>query len=130
LRARYTAFTKRDMEYLSATLHPDTRSEHDDKQTREWAEKAEWLGLEVRATEGGGESDNEGTVEFVARYQMDGKDVDHHEVARFRRDEEEWRFVDGQLMKQKPIRREGHKIGRNDPCPCGSGKKYKKCCMS
>jgi len=22
------------------------------------------------------------------------------------------------------------KIGRNDPCPCGSGKKYKKCCMN
>ncbi len=29
--------------------------------------------------------------------------------------------------KRKPIRR-GRKIGRNDPCPCGSGKKYKKCC--
>ncbi|RLB06929.1 MAG: preprotein translocase subunit SecA [Deltaproteobacteria bacterium] len=27
-----------------------------------------------------------------------------------------------------PFRREGRKIGRNDPCPCGSGKKYKKCC--
>jgi len=25
--------------------------------------------------------------------------------------------------------REHEKIGRNDPCPCGSGKKYKKCCM-
>jgi hypothetical protein len=24
----------------------------------------------------------------------------------------------------------GHKIGRNDPCPCGSGKKYKKCCLA
>jgi hypothetical protein len=28
-----------------------------------------------------------------------------------------------------PIRREGPDTGRNDPCPCGSGKKYKKCCM-
>ena len=27
-----------------------------------------------------------------------------------------------------PVKREGRKIGRNDPCPCGSGKKYKKCC--
>ena len=26
------------------------------------------------------------------------------------------------------VRNEGPKIGRNDPCPCGSGKKYKKCC--
>ncbi len=30
--------------------------------------------------------------------------------------------------KTQPIRREGPKVGRNDPCPCGSGKKYKKCC--
>ena len=27
------------------------------------------------------------------------------------------------------VKREGKKIGRNDPCPCGSGKKYKKCCL-
>jgi preprotein translocase subunit SecA len=27
-----------------------------------------------------------------------------------------------------PVRREGRKIGRNEPCPCGSGKKYKRCC--
>ncbi len=33
-----------------------------------------------------------------------------------------------QRGKAKPIKREGEKIGRNDPCPCGSGKKYKKCC--
>ncbi len=30
--------------------------------------------------------------------------------------------------KTQPIRRQGPKVGRNDPCPCGSGKKYKKCC--
>jgi uncharacterized protein YecA (UPF0149 family) len=28
----------------------------------------------------------------------------------------------------RPIRRETPKVGRNDPCPCGSGKKFKKCC--
>ena len=28
----------------------------------------------------------------------------------------------------QPAHRESKKIGRNDPCPCGSGKKYKKCC--
>lgn len=30
--------------------------------------------------------------------------------------------------KAPTIKREGKKIGRNDPCPCGSGKKYKQCC--
>lgn len=29
----------------------------------------------------------------------------------------------------KPIENEGRKIGRNDPCPCGSGKKFKQCCI-
>ena len=31
-------------------------------------------------------------------------------------------------VKQQPIRNKGKKVGPNDPCPCGSGKKYKKCC--
>jgi preprotein translocase subunit SecA len=30
--------------------------------------------------------------------------------------------------ESQPLKKEGKKIGRNDPCPCGSGKKYKKCC--
>jgi preprotein translocase subunit SecA len=32
--------------------------------------------------------------------------------------------------KVEPIRNRSKKVGRNDPCPCGSGKKYKSCCMS
>lgn len=32
-------------------------------------------------------------------------------------------------MRTKPIVRDYKKVGRNDPCPCGSGKKYKKCCL-
>jgi preprotein translocase subunit SecA len=35
---------------------------------------------------------------------------------------------DGTIPKKKPVRRIDDKVGRNDPCPCGSGKKYKKCC--
>ncbi|MBP7893336.1 MAG: SEC-C domain-containing protein [Firmicutes bacterium] len=34
---------------------------------------------------------------------------------------------DGGSARQ-PLRRSDKKVGRNDPCPCGSGKKYKKCC--
>ena len=33
------------------------------------------------------------------------------------------------IRKLEPIRNMGPKVGRNDPCPCGSGKKYKQCCM-
>jgi preprotein translocase subunit SecA len=36
--------------------------------------------------------------------------------------------VGGEEEARKPVTREEAKVGRNDPCPCGSGKKYKKCC--
>ena len=36
--------------------------------------------------------------------------------------------MSGEEERLVPVRREGKKVGRNDPCPCGSGKKYKKCC--
>ena len=35
--------------------------------------------------------------------------------------------ADGEPAKAEPVRRDRPKVGRNDPCPCGSGKKYKKC---
>ena len=35
--------------------------------------------------------------------------------------------IDGETTNHEPIRNEGPKVGRNDPCPCGSGKKYKNC---
>ncbi len=37
-------------------------------------------------------------------------------------------FAGGEEETAKPIRNKGPRVGRNDPCPCGSGKKYKKCC--
>ena len=38
-------------------------------------------------------------------------------------------YAEAASGKRKPITRPGSKIGRNDPCPCGSGRKYKQCCM-
>lgn len=39
-----------------------------------------------------------------------------------------YRYWQSVINKPQTVRREGDKIGRNDPCPCGSGKKYKACC--
>jgi SEC-C motif-containing protein len=72
---------------------------------------------------------------------MDGEALDHHEVSSFRKsDSGQWYFVEGDSHthaegeghhhKPQTVQREGPKIGRNDPCVCGSGKKYKKCCGS
>jgi len=46
--------------------------------------------------------------------------------------DEDIRKVITEIQAEKPeqvVLEEGSKIGRNKPCPCGSGKKYKKCCM-
>ena len=43
-------------------------------------------------------------------------------------DEETKKALYLEQKKSGTVRREGKKIGRNDPCPCGSGKKYKQCC--
>ena len=53
--------------------------------------------------------------------------IDHRERATFKKHASKWVFVDGVELKGPPVRNEGPKAGRNDPCPCGSGKKYKKC---
>ena len=50
-----------------------------------------------------------------------------HESATFKKEEGVWYFDDSEFPFQQVVN-EGPKVGRNDPCPCGSGKKFKKCC--
>lgn len=126
MRSRYTAFTQANLDYLETTLAPEAREDYDRSETETWIKDARWHGLEIRQA-GGGEGDQEGSVEFVARYVINGKPFAHHELASFRRHEGNWVYVDG-VMNPRPPQRVVDKVGRNDPCPCGSGKKYKKCC--
>ncbi|MDD3312934.1 YchJ family protein [Pseudodesulfovibrio sp.] len=127
MRSRYTAYVDKRIEYLGESLAPETRKDHDEKSVREWADTAEWLGLEITDTEAGGEGDDEGVVEFAAKYAVDGQELTHRERSRFRRVDGLWRYVDGEMVSPPNVRK-GPRVGRNDPCPCGSGKKYKKCC--
>lgn len=129
MRARYTAHTRVDLDYIARTHDPESRDDIDHEATRRWAERAQWLGLDIRQTSGGGTDDRTGTVEFVAHYRERGERQQHHERAVFRRDDNgDWLFVDAQTPEPATVRREGPRVGRNDPCPCGSGRKYKKCC--
>ncbi|MBN2195705.1 MAG: SEC-C domain-containing protein [Polyangiaceae bacterium] len=65
-------------------------------------------------------------MEFVARYKLKGVALNHRERAEFKRHHGKWYFVDGEQIAGPPVRVE-RVPGRNDPCYCGSGKKYKKC---
>ncbi len=128
MRARYSAYVKKEIGYLFSSLHPDHRADFDEKSTRKWAEDSEWRKLDILATFGGGPEDSEGRVEFIASYNERGIDKNHHELATFSRREGNWYFVSGGAVPPKQVVRSSPKVGRNDPCPCGSGKKFKKCC--
>ena len=126
MRARYSAYVAINTDFIFATTHPDRRKDFDHKGTKDWAESAEWEGLEIVNVQEGGKEDTVGDVEFIARYRINGALREHHELAHFSKGNGQWFFVDGSMVRPKPIIAE--KIGRNDPCPCGSGAKYKKCC--
>lgn len=128
MRSRYSAYAKAEVEHIIKTTSPKQREQLDEQATRRWAEKAEWRGLEIVGCEAGGADDTEGTVEFIASYAEDSSVRHHHEFGRFRKIDGTWYYEDGEMVKTKPVVRETARVGRNDPCPCGSGKKHKRCC--
>lgn len=143
MRSRYTAYTKGDIGYIKKTSAPEALKDFDLKAAKDWADSAEWVSLKILRTENGGPNDKKGVVEFMATYRQEGAGLEHHEVSRFRKnDKGQWLFVDGDShtheegqghdhhhgVRPQTVVREEPKVGRNDPCPCGSGKKFKKCC--
>lgn len=130
MRSRYSAYVEQAIDYLGDTLHPQHRQDWDRDATARWAREARWLGLEIVATDAGGADDRDGMVEFIARFEEHGKPRAHHERSRFARVEGRWYYVDGETPRPPTQRHVGPRVGRNDPCPCGSGKKFKKCCGS
>ncbi len=129
MRARYTAHTLGNMAYILSTHHPATRTDIDEAATARWARDSEWLGLEIISVEGGGKDDDKARIEFMARYRDGGRRRHtHHERGLFERYHSQWYFRDAEVPDVNQFRREAPKQGRNDPCACGSGKKYKKCC--
>jgi len=128
LRARYTAHVRKDIDYIMNTVHPAKRKASERKGIEEWSENTEWRKLEIIEVTGGTSDDSEGRIEFKAHYKGEEGDAIHHELSRFKKSRDRWFFFDGKPATHKQVSRATPKIGRNDPCPCGSGKKYKKCC--
>lgn len=128
MRSRYSAYVVANADYLGESLHPEHRDDWDRDATLTWAKNSEWLNLEIRSTEAGGANDEFGIVEFLAQFKEGDATHTHHEISRFQQVDGTWYYLDGEAPKPETVRRDTPKVGRNDPCICGSGKKYKKCC--
>lgn len=117
MRSRFSAFVYQLQPYLKASWHPDTRPESltlDDDVT--------WLQLQIhRSAE---RSDNTATVEFSAYFKDPQGWGVQSENSEFVCVNDHWLYHSGvpTLERLKPE--------RNHPCPCGSGKKFKKCCLN
>jgi SEC-C motif-containing protein len=100
MRSRYAAFVLGNADYLHASWHASTRPE-----SLILEPEVRWLGLDVRRCEQGGADDDKGTVEFVARYKVNGKAGRLHEVSRFLRENGRWYYVDGVIQEGRSRRR-------------------------
>lgn len=122
MRSRYSAYVKKEMAHIYTSLHPDSRTDYDEKSSRAWAESAEWHTFEIVETKGGGAEDREGKVEFIATYSQNGVKTEHHELSSFKKEGGTWYFVSGRNMPPKQFVNAAPKIGRNDPARAEAAK--------
>ena len=124
MRSRFTAHVADDWPYLHRTYGPTASKPY-------VAEKEEvtppaWSRLVIHAHELGA-SPHIATVDFTAYFVDQNGEHAMPERSEFVRREGRWLFTRSLREGPAPVRA-APKVGRNDPCPCGSGKKYKHCC--
>jgi SEC-C motif-containing protein len=124
MRSRFTAHAVRDYRHLHRTYVETAK--------RPFVEEGSgggitWTRLVIHAEEPGAKPDT-AYVDFTAYYK-DG-DAEHAmaEKSEFVRNDGVWFYRRTVRNGPAPVKSSAPKVGRNDPCPCGSGRKYKQCC--
>lgn len=125
MRSRYTAYTQANIDYIIATMKSPAADQFDAKTAKKWAQQTVWIKLEVLKTS---IQETIGFVEFIAHFSLNNKKQFIHELSQFHLENGKWYYVDGKEMNTQIPVRVTH-INRNELCPCGSGKKFKKCCQ-
>ncbi len=120
MRSRYTAHVVVDVDYLVSSWKADANQPLSRVDIEHWASSSQWLGLTIHRRDKGTTQDQEGWVEFSARFIAEGDKAPsfHREYSHFIKEGDDWFYVDATAGK----------TGRNESCPCGSGKKFKRCC--
>jgi SEC-C motif-containing protein len=115
MRSRYAAFVLKLPDYLRATWHESSRPE-----TLSLEDSPDWTSLQILDTN---QSGDRGTVLFRAVCRL-GKGWGFlEENSDFVREQGRWYYLRGDTSEGQL------KPGRNEPCPCGSGRKHKACCL-
>lgn len=120
MRSRYSAYCLADTTYLVTTLHASEHTPDTAAEITAFANSVHFCRLNVKSVS---QTAKHGQVSFAAYFLHEQKLDVIEEVSDFIY-EGRWYYKHGQLKKTDPI-----KIGRNDLCPCGSGKKFKQCAI-
>jgi SEC-C motif-containing protein len=86
MRSRYSAYVKRDADYLVSTTHPDARTPDLAGSIASWMDQVQWIRLHVLKAD-------RDRVEFMAEYMSNGKPARHHEHSLFKKYKGEWFYV-------------------------------------
>lgn len=131
MRSRYTAFYLKKFDYIAQTQKLLENPEQKADEIKSSNGSTQWIKLEVLETSAGLENDEEGMVAFSAHFKEGSNIGKLSERSLFKRIDQQWFYISGEheLKANVPlIKTPEMNIGRNDPCHCGSGKKFKKCC--
>lgn len=123
MRSRYTAHVVHDYAYLHRTFAETKGTPFD---AEEYGYETEWTKLVINSHEPEVRP-GVSIVDFSAHFTEQGQQGIMHEKSEFELIDGEWIFTKTLREGPAPIVNT-NKVGRNEPCPCGSGKKYKKCC--
>jgi SEC-C motif-containing protein len=125
MRSRFTAHVAKDFGYLHRTYQPTAKLPfrgEDDPSTLGWTR------LAIHAHEPGPTPDT-AFVDFTAFFADEHGEHAVPEKSEFHRVDGRWLYTRSVRTGPAPTKA-APKVGRNDPCPCGSGKKYKHCCLA
>ena len=133
MRSRFSAYCSHDVAYLERTWHPSQRAQNRAADILEFAQSVHFVKLEIRQAPRERPAafvlptleypaEQIGYVEFVASFIAQDRLQHLHEISRFVQENGVWFYLDGSILPST-----AEKLGRNDPCPCHSGLKYKAC---
>jgi SEC-C motif domain protein len=124
MRSRFTAHVVHDFRHLHRTYAGTADKPFTDEEMA--GNDVTWARLVVHAHDVGPQPDRS-FVDFTAYFKNGDSEEPHHEKAEFERANGSWIYTRAVRLGPAPVKA-APKVGRNDPCPCGSGKKYKHCC--
>lgn len=126
MRSRYSAFFHKDIDYLVKTHHPNYRAANERDSLQRSTQNTQWTNLIVLSANKGQRKDKRGTVEFVAAYReistIGGSQgvKQLRERSQFVKESGQWFYTEGEM-------RSPYAPKRDQPCWCGSGKRYRQC---